>query len=196
MRMLSRSQTVLPSKSVLYSHIFAVLLVHLSRAIGLQSLLGFASIFAAPAHSEQLLSKVACLIDDVYRSRIDGTACDPELARLTARLDTPTSEKLVASLATAIDSSYSTGVTGAKLALTPRLNYPRHVISSLARFTNPRGTYCLISRGRDRRPRHFLLQLPYPRQRASKGFFLSWRYVFSYRAIHSHHPRLHEYSPL
>ena len=32
------------------------------------------------------LSKVACLIDDVNRSRIDGTACDPELARLTARL--------------------------------------------------------------------------------------------------------------
>ena len=70
---------------------------------------------------EQLLSKVACLIDDVYRSRIDGTACDPELARLTARLDTPTLEKLVASLATAIDSSYSTGVTGAKLALTRAL---------------------------------------------------------------------------
>ncbi len=70
---------------------------------------------------EQLLSSVACLIDDVYRARIDGTSCGADLARLSARLDTPTLERLVASLATAIDSSYSTGVTGAKLALTRAL---------------------------------------------------------------------------
>jgi len=70
---------------------------------------------------EHLLSKTVCLIDDVYRARIDGTACDPELARMTARLDTPTLEKLISSLTTAIDSSYSTGVTGAKLALTRAL---------------------------------------------------------------------------
>ncbi|MDO8575700.1 MAG: hypothetical protein Q7R90_00090 [bacterium] len=71
---------------------------------------------------EHLLSKTVCLIDDVYRSRIDGTVCDPDMARMTARLNTPTLEKLVASLATAIDSSYSTGVTGAKLALTRALS--------------------------------------------------------------------------
>lgn len=70
---------------------------------------------------EHLLSKTVCLIDDVYRARVDGTACDPELARITARLDTPTLEKLISSLTTAIDSSYSTGVTGAKLALTRAL---------------------------------------------------------------------------
>jgi len=70
---------------------------------------------------EHLLSKTVCLIDDVYRARIDGTACDPELARMTARLDTPTLERLISSLTTAIDSSYSTGVTGAKLALTRAL---------------------------------------------------------------------------
>jgi hypothetical protein len=70
---------------------------------------------------ERLLSAVTCLIDDVYRSRIDGTACDPDIARLSARLSTTTLEKLVAALATAIDSSYSTGVTGAKLALTRAL---------------------------------------------------------------------------
>ncbi len=70
---------------------------------------------------EHLLSKTVCLIDDVYRSRIDGIACDPDMARMTARLDTPTLEKLVTSLTTAIDSSYSTGVTGAKLALTRAL---------------------------------------------------------------------------
>ncbi|MDD3531708.1 MAG: hypothetical protein PHV99_03920, partial [Candidatus Pacebacteria bacterium] len=70
---------------------------------------------------EHLLSKTVCLIDDVYRARIDGTACDPELARITARLDMPTLEKLISSLTTAIDASYSTGVTGAKLALTRAL---------------------------------------------------------------------------
>jgi len=71
---------------------------------------------------EHLLSKTVCLIDDVYRSRIDGIPCDPDMARMTARLDTPTLEKLVTSLTTAIDSSYSTGVTGAKLALTRALS--------------------------------------------------------------------------
>lgn len=71
--------------------------------------------------AEELLSEVACLLDDAYRARIDGTAADAELTRLSARLSTPILEKLVASLTTAIDSSYSTGVTGAKLALTRAL---------------------------------------------------------------------------
>lgn len=70
---------------------------------------------------EHLLSKTVCLIDDVYRSRVDGIPCDPDMARMTARLDTPTLEKLVTALTTAIDSSYSAGVTGAKLALTRAL---------------------------------------------------------------------------
>jgi hypothetical protein len=43
------------------------------------------------------------------------------VARLTAKIPTPTLEKLVASLATAVDSSYSEGVIGAKLALTRAL---------------------------------------------------------------------------
>mgnify|MGYP001569745994 FL=1 len=71
--------------------------------------------------AEQLLSATVCLLDDAYRARIDGTAGDPDIARLTARLSTATLEKLIAALATAIDSSYSTGVTGAKLALTRAL---------------------------------------------------------------------------
>ena len=67
---------------------------------------------------EKLVSETVCLLDDAYRARIDGTTdCDADIARITARLDTPTLEKLIASLATAIDSSYSAGVTGAKLAL-------------------------------------------------------------------------------
>lgn len=71
--------------------------------------------------AEQLISGVVCLLDDVYRARIDGTPCDADLARLAARFSTPTLEKLVASLTTAIDSSYSVDTTGAKLALTRAL---------------------------------------------------------------------------
>lgn len=72
--------------------------------------------------AEHLLSKTACLLDDVYRARVDGTACDTEIARRTARFSTPVLEQLVTSLTTAIDSSYSEGVTGAKLALTRALS--------------------------------------------------------------------------
>lgn len=70
---------------------------------------------------EELITEAVCLLDDVYRARIDGTVCDPDIARLAARLSTPVLEKLIAALATAIDASYSTGVTGAKLALTRAL---------------------------------------------------------------------------
>jgi hypothetical protein len=66
---------------------------------------------------EHLISNAICSLDDAYRSRIEGTTCDADIARLTARLGTPVLEKLVASLTTAVDSSYSTGVTGSKLAL-------------------------------------------------------------------------------
>ncbi|MFI5260708.1 MAG: hypothetical protein ACHQU0_02870, partial [Candidatus Paceibacteria bacterium] len=71
---------------------------------------------------ERLVSSVACLLDDTYRSRMDGTVCDATLERLSARLDTPTLEKLVGALTTAIDSSYSDSVTGAKLAFTRALS--------------------------------------------------------------------------
>lgn len=66
---------------------------------------------------EQLLATTVCLLDDVYRSRLDHSPCDVELARLTARLSTTTLERLITALATAVDSSYSDSVTGAKLAL-------------------------------------------------------------------------------
>jgi hypothetical protein len=70
---------------------------------------------------EQLVSNVVVLLDDAYRARVDGTPCDADVVRMTARFSTPTLEKLVASLTNAIDSSYTTNVTGAKLALTRAL---------------------------------------------------------------------------
>jgi hypothetical protein len=62
------------------------------------------------------------MLDDVYRGRIDMSPCDENIARLTARFDTPTLEKLVSSLATAIDTSYADSVTAAKLAITRALS--------------------------------------------------------------------------
>ena len=66
---------------------------------------------------EQFMSIALCLLDEVYRARIDGIDCDTDVERVAARIPTPTLEKLIVSLATAIDSSYSSGATGAKLAL-------------------------------------------------------------------------------
>jgi hypothetical protein len=70
---------------------------------------------------EQLISAAVCLLDDAYRARVDGTDSDVDIARLVARLDTPTLEKLISALMTAIDSRYSVGMTSAKLALTRAL---------------------------------------------------------------------------
>lgn len=72
--------------------------------------------------AEALISSIVFLLDDAYRARIDGSACDPDIMRVTARLNTSTLEKLVAALTTAIDSSYSMDVTAAKLALTRALS--------------------------------------------------------------------------
>ena len=73
-------------------------------------------------NAEEFLSHAVCALDDAYRARTDGTQCHPEIARITADLHTTFLEKLVTSLATAVDSSYSAGITGTKLALTRALS--------------------------------------------------------------------------
>lgn len=71
--------------------------------------------------TQEFLTHAVCALDDAYRARLDGTACHPEIARLTSDCATSFLERLVTSLATAIDSSYSAGITGAKLAVTRAL---------------------------------------------------------------------------
>ena len=71
--------------------------------------------------SETFVTHTVCALDDAYRARLDGTPCHPEVLRATEGVATPFLERVIASLATAVDSSYSTGVTGAKLALTRAL---------------------------------------------------------------------------
>ncbi len=63
------------------------------------------------------LSDVTCMLDDAYRARIDGTDCDEDIVRLVAKYQTPVLEGLISALATAIDSSYSSDITAAKIAI-------------------------------------------------------------------------------
>lgn len=71
--------------------------------------------------SDTFVTHAVCALDDAYRARLEGTACHPEVARATEGCETSFLERVIASLATAVDSSYSSGVTGAKLALTRAL---------------------------------------------------------------------------
>jgi hypothetical protein len=72
-------------------------------------------------NAEDFLTQVTCALDDAYRARLEGTPVHAEVKRLTDSVATPVLERLVTSLASAVDSSYSVGITGAKLALTRAL---------------------------------------------------------------------------
>lgn len=71
--------------------------------------------------AESFLTQVACALDDAYRSRIEGAPVHPDIARVTESVATPVLEQLTTAITTAVDSSYSIGITGAKLALTRAL---------------------------------------------------------------------------
>lgn len=75
----------------------------------------------AGGDAEAFLTQVACALDDAYRSRIEGVPVHPDVERICKDCATPVLEKLVTSFASAVDSSYSVGITGAKLALTRAL---------------------------------------------------------------------------
>jgi hypothetical protein len=75
----------------------------------------------AGGDAEAFLTQVVCALDDAYRARTEGTPVHPEVARVTNDCATPFLERLVTSLSTAVDSSYSVGITGTKLALTRAL---------------------------------------------------------------------------
>ena len=71
--------------------------------------------------TELFVSHAACALDDAYRACIDGTTCHPDIAELTRDCHPSFLERLVSSLTTAVDGSYSTGMTGVKMALTRAL---------------------------------------------------------------------------
>lgn len=80
------------------------------------------SVNRAGGDAQEFLAHAVCALDDAYRARTDGTPCHPEIARITNDCATSFLERMVSSLATAIDSSYSAGITGAKLAVTRALS--------------------------------------------------------------------------
>jgi uncharacterized membrane protein YgcG len=71
--------------------------------------------------AESFLTQVVCALDDAYRARLDGTQVNPEVARLTQNCAPKFLELLTVSLSNAVDSSYSVGISGAKLAVTRAL---------------------------------------------------------------------------
>lgn len=80
------------------------------------------SITRTGGNSEEFLTHAVCALDEAYRSQVDGSVCHPEIARLTSECHPNFLEKIVTALTTAVDGSYSTGVTGVKLALTRALS--------------------------------------------------------------------------
>jgi hypothetical protein len=79
------------------------------------------SITRTGGNSEEFLTHAVCALDDAYRAQVDGSVCHPDIARLTSECHPNFLEKIVTALTTAVDGSYSTGVTGVKLALTRAL---------------------------------------------------------------------------
>jgi hypothetical protein len=71
--------------------------------------------------AETFLTQVVVVLDDAYRARVDGTKVNPEIARLTQNCATPFLERLTSALTNAVDSSYTPGISGSKLALTRAL---------------------------------------------------------------------------
>ncbi len=71
--------------------------------------------------AEMFLTQVVCALDDAYRNRLDGTSVHAEIAQLTQNCATTFLERLTGALTNAVDSSYSPGITGSKLALTRAL---------------------------------------------------------------------------
>lgn len=71
---------------------------------------------------EKFLTRALHALDDAFRARVEGAEAHPEVVRITSATATPTLENVVAALAQAVDSSYTKGMTGAKLALTRALD--------------------------------------------------------------------------
>jgi hypothetical protein len=71
--------------------------------------------------AETFITQVVCALDDAYRNRVDGTKVNAEIAQITKNCATSFLERLTGALTNAVDSSYSPGITGSKLALTRAL---------------------------------------------------------------------------
>ena len=71
--------------------------------------------------TEALIENALVLLDEAYRARIEGSACDKDIERMCAPADTALLEQVIEALASAVDTTYSKAQTGAKMAVTRAL---------------------------------------------------------------------------
>jgi hypothetical protein len=76
----------------------------------------------AGGDAQAFITHVVMALDDAYRAKTEGGVVHPDIARIVADSAPSFLEKLITSLSTAVDSTYSAGVTGVKLAVTRALN--------------------------------------------------------------------------
>ncbi len=72
--------------------------------------------------TQAFITHAVMALDDAYRAKTDGTQVHPDIARVCENCAPNFLEKLITSLSTAVDSSYSAGTTGVKLAVTRALS--------------------------------------------------------------------------
>ena len=72
--------------------------------------------------AEEFLTHAVVALDDAYRAKVDGTQVHPAVAALTTNAAPAFLEKVIGALSAAVDGTYSTGVTGVKLAVTRALS--------------------------------------------------------------------------
>jgi hypothetical protein len=75
----------------------------------------------AGGDAQEFITHAIMALDDAYRAKTEGSAVHPEVARVCENCTPTFLEKLITSLSTALDSSYSAGTTGVKLAVTRAL---------------------------------------------------------------------------
>ncbi|MDB5195415.1 MAG: hypothetical protein JWO84_599 [Parcubacteria group bacterium] len=75
----------------------------------------------AGGDAQEFITHAIMALDDAYRAKTEGSTVHPEVARVCENCTPTFLEKLITSLSTALDSSYSAGTTGVKLAVTRAL---------------------------------------------------------------------------
>lgn len=72
--------------------------------------------------AEEFLTHAVVALDDAYRAKLEGTPVHPAVAALTNDAAPAFLEKVIGALTAAVDGTYSSGVTGVKLAVTRALS--------------------------------------------------------------------------
>lgn len=80
------------------------------------------SVTKSGGDAQAFLTHTVFALDDAYRAKVEGAPVHPEVAKVCEDCAPNFLERLIGTLSTAVDSTYSTGVTGVKLAVTRALS--------------------------------------------------------------------------